>query len=95
MVHYPDFRAEQLMATSRNEPEIVLAISSVVDKKKEARKAFWGTQIKEGDSAEERLNRMNRFHEVVEGQAGFMHGFRHAERYVRWNPECVQLLPVS
>lgn len=92
MFHYPDFRAEQLMATSRKEPEIVLDISSVMDKKHAAMMVFGGTQSQEGETYEEKLNR---FHEVVEGRAGFAHGFRYAERYVRWNPECVQLLPLS
>lgn len=92
MFFYPDFRSEQLMATSRKEPEIVLDISSVMDKKHEAMMVFGGTQSKEDQTYEEKLNR---FHEGVEGGAGYMHGFRYAERYVRWYPERVQLLPLS
>ena len=92
MFYYPDFRSEQLMATSRKMPEVVVDITSVLDKKRAAMAVFAGTQTKQNQDYE---RKMDKFFESVDGAAGFPYGMGYAERYVRWNPECVQYLPLS
>ncbi len=92
MFYYMDFRADQLMGAARHAPGVIVDISSVVEKKREARSHFDTTQTKKD---EDREAKMALFQERVEGAAGFMHGFRYAEQFVRWNPERVQYLPLA
>jgi 4-oxalomesaconate hydratase len=92
MYYYPDFRSEQLMGTSRKLPEIVVDITSVLDRKRAAMAEFAGTQAQKDQDYEKK---MDRFFERVDGAAGFMNGFDYAERYVRWWPERVQYLPLA
>jgi LmbE family N-acetylglucosaminyl deacetylase len=92
MFYYPDYRSDQLMASPRKEPEIIVDITEVVDKKRAALRIFAGTQTQAGVDYEKK---MDRFFERVDGAAGYMHGFDYAERFVRWNPERVQYLPLG
>lgn len=92
MFYYEDFRAEQLMGTARHSPEIVVDITSVVDRKKQAMLEFGTTQTKAGEDLPKRLDR---FFASVDGSAGYNNGFGYAERFTRWNPERVQHLPLA
>ena len=92
MFYYPDFRSEQLMATARHMPEVVVDISSVIDKKRAAMVVFAGTQTQKGQDYDKKLDV---FFERVDGAAGYVHGFAYAEQFTRWNPERVQYLPLA
>jgi LmbE family N-acetylglucosaminyl deacetylase len=92
MFYYPDFRSEQLMANARHMAEVVIDISSVLDKKRAAMAVFAGTQTKRDEDYDRKLTK---FFERVDGAAGMLHGFEYAEQFVRWNPERVQYLPVT
>ncbi len=92
MFYYEDFRAEQLMGTSRHSPEIVVDISAVIDKKKAAMAEFGSTQTKKD---EDYMRKLDLFFASVDGAAGYVNGMRYAERFTRWNPERVQYLPLA
>ena len=92
MFYYPDFRSDQLMATARHQPGVVVDITTVIDKKREAMAQFGGTQAKGGEDYDEKLAL---FMERVDGGAGYMHGVGYAEQFVRWNPERVEYLPLA
>ena len=92
MFYYDDFRAEQLMGTARHSPEVVVDITDVVDRKRQAMLEFATTQTKAGEDLPKRLDR---FFASVDGSAGYANGFGYAERFTRWNPERVQYLPLA
>ena len=37
----------------------------------------------------------DRFFASIDGAAGYVNGFGYAERFTRWHPERVQLLPLA
>ncbi|MGA7673237.1 MAG: PIG-L family deacetylase [Nitrolancea sp.] len=91
LYYYEDFRSEQMTGTPRHSPEVVVDISSVIEKKHAAMMELAGTQTKESEDYGAKLDRfLNR----VDGAAGYMHGFEYAERFSRWEPERLQYLPV-
>lgn len=92
MFYYPDFRSDQLMASARHMPEVVVDISTVVEKKKAAMMEFMTTQAKAG---EDYLKTMNLFMASVDGAVGYRNGCAYAEEFSRWNAERVQYLPLA
>lgn len=92
MAYYEDFRAEQLTGSPRHSPEVIVDISEVIEKKREAMLQFGTTQTNKG---EDYAARMDRFLERVDGSVGNANGFGYAERFTRWNPERVQYLPLA
>jgi LmbE family N-acetylglucosaminyl deacetylase len=92
MFYYPDYRSEQLMATSRHSADVVVDTSSVIKQKRAAMAEFGGTQAKAKEDYDRKLDL---FFERVDGAAGFPNGFTYAEAFVRWYPERVQYLPLA
>ncbi len=92
MFYYEDYRAEQLMGSPRRSADVIVDITSVIQKKRNARESFAGTQTKKGA---DRDAVMDRFQEQIEGAAGYSHGFGYAEQFTRWNPQRVQHLPLA
>lgn len=92
LYYYEDFRSEQLTGSARHSPEVIVDISSVMDKKRAAMMELAGTQTKESEDYRAKLDR---FFDRVDGAAGYMHGFDFAERFNRWEPERCQYLPVQ
>ena len=92
MFYYQDFRSEQLMGSPRHAPEVIVDITSVIDKKREAMMAYASTQAKAGEDFEKKLDI---FMVKVDGAAGFTHGFEYAEQFSRMNPERVQYLSLA
>ena len=72
MFYYPDYRSEQLMATSRHSADIIVDISSVIQQKRAAMAEFGGTQAKAKEDYDRKLDL---FFERVDGAAGFTNGF--------------------
>jgi LmbE family N-acetylglucosaminyl deacetylase len=92
MYYYEDFRSEQLMGSPRHSPEVVVDISAVIDKKRAAMAVFASTQSKPG---EDYLKVLDTFLVRKDGNVGYDNGFEYGERFVRWNPERVQYLPLA
>ncbi len=96
MFYYEDFRSEQLIGGPRHSPEVIVDISAVIDQKREAMLQFASTQAKAGEDYQQKLDA---FMLRVDGAVGYAHGFAgglgYGERFVRWNPERVQYLPLA
>lgn len=92
LYYYEDFRSEQLTGSPRHSPEVIVDISSVIDKKRAAMMELAGTQTKESEDYGAKLDR---FFDRVDGAAGHIHGFNFAERFNRWDPERLQYLPIA
>jgi len=92
MFYYQDVRSDQLMASPRMAPDVIVDITDVLDRKRAAMEVFAGTQAKKDEVYREKLDL---FFSRVDGAAGFSHGVGYAEQYVRWKPEVVKLLPLS
>lgn len=92
LFYYEDFRSEQLMGSARHSPEVIVDITEALPRKREAMLRFQGTQARQGEDYPARLDR---FFASVDGAAGYVNGFGYAERFTRWHPERVQLLPLA
>ena len=92
MFYYPDFRSDQLMASPRQAPSVVVDITSVIQVKRAAMEEFGTTQTRPGQNRDALLDR---FMERVDGGVGYLHGIGYAEQFVRLNPERVQFLPLA
>ncbi len=92
LFYYPDFRSDQLMAGARHNPEVVVDISAVAEKKKAAMMEFMTTQAKPG---EDYTRKINLFMASIDGSVGYNNGCAYAEQFSRWNPERVQYLPLA
>lgn len=92
MFYYQDFRAEQLMGTSRHAPEVIVDITDVIDKKRAAMMEFGTTQAKQ---TEDFVKTMDLFMASVDGSAGYNNGMGYAEQFTRFYPERAQYLPTA
>ena len=90
MFYYPDGRADKLMAAPRMAPDVVVDISDVWEKKRDAMAQFGTTQTKPGEDYKAKLTR---FMDRVDGGFGYLNGVGYAEQYVRLNPWKFQYLP--
>lgn len=92
LTYYQDFRSEQLMGSPRQAPEVIVDISTVVSRKREAMMQFATTQAQEGEDYSAKLDL---FFKRQYGSGGALHGFDYAECFSRWNPELTQYLPMN
>ena len=80
------------LPVARHSPEVIVDITEALPRKREAMLRFRGTQARQGEDYPARLDR---FFASVDGAAGYVNGFGYAERFTRWHPERVQLLPLA
>ena len=92
MFYYPGFNADQLMGTTRHQPDVVIDISDVIDKKRAAMAEFSDTQAK---AKEDYLVRTNSLLEHVDGHAGYMNKVAYAEQFSRLNQLVWNYLPLG
>ena len=91
MFYYPGFNADQLMGTARHQPDVVVDITDVIDRKRAAMAEFEGTQAK---AEEDYGAKTDSLLEHVDGHAGYMNGIAYAEQYTRLNRPVHQYLPI-
>jgi LmbE family N-acetylglucosaminyl deacetylase len=92
MFYYPGFNADQLMGTARHQPDVVVDITSVIDKKRAAMAESVGTQAK---SEEDYAAKTDSLLEHVDGHAGYMNKVGYAEQFTRLNRPVSQYLPLG
>lgn len=96
LFYYQDFRSDQLMGTARHAPDVIVDITAVIEKKREAMRQFGETQAKGEQDYEKKLTL---FLDRVDGAVGYVHGLAggsgYGEQFTRWNPERVQYLPLT
>ena len=91
MFYYPGFNADQLMGTARHQPDVVVDITDVIDRKRAAMAEFEGTQAK---AEEDYGAKTDSLLEHVDGHAGYMNGIAYAEQFTRLNRPVHQYLPI-
>ena len=91
MFYYLDFSSDQLMGSPRHAPDLIVDITPVISKKREAMAQFGTTQAKPGEDFKEKLDR---FMERVDGNVGHRHGVGYAEQFVSLTPRLVEYLPL-
>jgi 4-oxalomesaconate hydratase len=92
MFYYPGFNADQLMGTARHQPDVVVDITSVIDKKRAAMAEFEGTQAKRDENYGSKTDSLL---EHVDGHAGYMNKVDYAEQFTRLNRLVSQYLPLG
>ena len=92
MYYYEDYRTEQLTGAARHSPEVVVDISAVIGKKRDAMLIFGRTQTRKGEDYPARLDA---FFAAGDGSVGYHHGFAYGERFNRWHPQRVPYLPID
>lgn len=92
MYYYEDYRTGQLMGGARHSAEVVVDISDVIERKRQAMLVFGRTQARRN---EDYPARMDRFFASGDGSVGYNNGFAYGERFNRWHPQRVPYLPID
>ncbi len=92
MFYYQNFSSDQHMGATRHGPDVIVDITSVIDKKVAAMLEFSTTQTKKGEDRDEKIKR---FMASIDGGVGYMHGLGYAEQFVRLEPHRGPYLPLA